>query len=133
MNKGIGRQRTLSQYRPETRLSHTFAVDQLASVDVLVWPLTNRWTHTVLDVEGELGVAIAFQPLKQREMVAHSVNGGIANSGCKLVTVSDEEKEGWLYAERDEALGLSALGGFVDDDDGDLRALAEEVVDLAVG
>ena len=101
MNKGIGRQRTLSQYRPEAWLSYTLTVNQLSSIYVLIWPLTDRWTHTVLDMEGELGVAIAFQSLKQREMVPHPINGGIANRGCKLVAVSDKEEEGRFYAERD--------------------------------
>lgn len=47
--------------------------------------------------------------------------------------ISDENEERRLHAERDQAVRLGALRGFVDDYDGKLRTLREKGSDLRVG
>ena len=47
--------------------------------------------------------------------------------------ISDENEERRLHAERNQAVGLGALRGFVDDHDGKLCALREKGSDLRVG
>ena len=47
--------------------------------------------------------------------------------------ISDENEERRLHAERNQAMRLCALGGFVDDNDGQLRALREKGSHLRIG
>lgn len=132
VHKGVRGYGALREHGAEARETDALAVDEHAAVDVVVRPRADGGTHAVLHVERELRKAVSLQPLEERDSVAHAVDGGVLNRGGELVTVSHEDHERRLHAERDEALRLRALRGLVHDHDGNLRALVEKGGHLGV-
>lgn len=133
VHEGVWRHGTLRKHGAEAGKTHTLAVDEHASVDVVVRPRADGGTHAVLHMEREFWKAVAFQSLEERDSVAHAIDGGVLNGSRELVAVSHEDHEGWFHTERNETLGLRALRSLVHDHYGHLSSLVEEGRHLGVG